>query len=49
MRLLVEALVKAQQRPTPLEAVSLHLELVHSVDILNVHLGRGPIWSLRCP
>ena len=45
----VECLVKAQDSPTPLETISSHLELVHRMHILDVHLDTRPIGSLGSP
>jgi hypothetical protein len=46
---LVETTVKAKDPSTTLETVTSHLQLVHSVYVLHVHLNGRPIRSLGCP
>ena len=46
---LVERLVKAEDTAASLEAVPRHLQLVHGVYILYVHLDTRSIWCLRGP
>ena len=46
---LVQTLVEADYPATALEAVASHLELVHCVDILHMHLDAWTIRRLRGP
>lgn len=46
---LVEGLVEAQQPSASLQTVAGHLQLVHCVDVLYVHLDAWAIWCLRSP
>jgi hypothetical protein len=46
---LIKATIKAQDAPTAFQAVSGHLELVHGVHVLHMHLDRRSVRSLGCP
>ena len=46
---LLEALVKAQKSSTPLQTIPRHLELVHRVHILYMHLDTRSIRRFRGP
>ena len=46
---LVKRLVKAQEPSAALEAVSSHLQLVHRVHVLHMHLDTRAVRGLRRP
>jgi len=42
----VEALIEGKERSAELEAIASELELVASVDVKYLELGRGADWTL---
>lgn len=48
-RLLVPAAIEANDSPGALEAVTRHLELVHGVNVLDVHLYGWTVGRFGCP
>ena len=46
---ILKRLVKAQQPPTALQAITRHLELVHRMHVLDVQLEARPVRRLRRP
>ena len=46
---IVKALVEAQEAAAALQAVARHLQLVHGVNVLHMHLDARPVGCLRGP
>ena len=45
----VKCLVETKYTSAPLQTVACHLELVHRMDVLHVHLDTRAVWCLRGP
>lgn len=46
---LIKAFIEAHDASAALKTITCHLKLIHSVDVLNMHLDAWAVWSFGCP
>jgi hypothetical protein len=46
---IVESRIKTEETPATFQTVSGHFELIHGMDVLDVHFDARPIGRFGCP